>query len=67
MWIIEQEKPDGKTMQSKYKGTERDDETDEIQRDNGVWEAYWDDKRVVCTNNPNVEVYEEQRNNGGLP
>ena len=23
--------------------------------------------RVVCADNPNVEVYEKQRDNGGLP
>lgn len=67
MRAAEQETSNGKRMYKKYKGTERNDEADEIRSTPGVWGLGEDDKRVVCADNPNVEIYEKQRNNGRLP
>ena len=42
-----------------YKGTEKNDEADEIRSATGVWRLGKDDKRLVCADNPNVEIYEK--------
>ena len=54
-------------MYEEYKKTKRNDERDEIRSDTRVWKAGGDNKRVVYTDNPNVEIYKKQRNNRGLP
>ena len=35
------------------------DESDEIRSADRVWETCGNDKRMVCANNQNVEIYEE--------
>ena len=67
MRVVEQETSNDKGMYEKYKETERNDETDEIWSYARVWAAGRDNKRVVYADNPNVEIYEKQRDNGGLP
>ena len=42
-----------------YKRTENNDETDEIRSYARVWRLGKDDKRLVCADNPNVEIYEK--------
>ena len=67
MRIAEQETSNGKRMYEKYKGAERNDETDEIRSYARVWAASRDNKRLVYANNPNVEIYEKQLNNRRFP
>ena len=54
-------------MYEKYKGTEKNDETDEIRSATRVWRLGKDNKRLVYADNPNVEIYEKQLNNRRLP
>ena len=67
MRTTEQETSNGKGMYEKHKGTEKNDETDEIRSDARVWRLGEDNKRLVYADNPNVEVYEKQLNNRRLP
>ena len=59
MRVAEQETSNGKGMYEEYKGTESNDETDEIRSDARVWATSRDDKRLVYADNPNVEIYEK--------
>ena len=59
MRVAEQKTSNGTGMYEEYKGTENNDETDEIRSDARVWAASRDDKRLVYADNPNVEIYEK--------
>ena len=63
MRVAEQKTSNGTGMYEEYKGTENNDETDEIRSDDRVWETCGNDKRMVCADNQNVEIYKKQLNN----
>ena len=59
MRVAKQEESDGKAMQGEHKEVKGNDESDEIRSADRVWEIGGNDKRMVCANNQDVEVYEE--------
>ena len=46
-------------MQGEHKKVKGNDEDNEIRSADRVWEIGGNDKRMVCVNNQDVEVYEK--------